>query len=87
MPLTGDFYGKMREVPPKVKADPVTVPCSKCKGMFILEKAHKEVFVVSMFWARQKDGTLTPALPVSDGYHRLCLTCNLKLKEWFNRND
>jgi hypothetical protein len=78
----GDFYGAMRPLPVKVTTTPVTVPCSKCGGNFILEKNHHELFLVKMFWAKTREGVLTPATPKPDSYHRLCPSCTDKFKVW-----
>jgi hypothetical protein len=76
------MYGEMRLNPPINNKSPQLVPCSKCKGMFNIEKQHVELFEVRMFWARLKEGTLTPAREVPLNYYRLCPGCEVKLKEW-----
>jgi len=78
------MYGRMRVNPPIKSEGPVLVPCSKCKGQFTLEKEHKELFIVSTFFTRKKDGTLTPVREKPESFHRLCPTCIEKLKAWFD---
>lgn len=77
-----DFYGTMRSLPVRVSNEPVTVTCGKCKNNFILEKNHHELFVVKMFWAKTRDGALTPATPKPESYHRLCPSCIEKFRTW-----
>lgn len=78
------MYGFMKPNPP-IKSDaPAQVPCSKCGGVFILEKTHKEVYVVPRFYARvKKTGSLTPSTPRPERFYRLCPGCDEKLKAWF----
>lgn len=73
----------MRPNPPIKGECPMLVPCSKCQGKFSLEKEHKEIFIVSFYFARMKDGTLTPSLEKPDSFYRLCPSCIVKLKNWF----
>lgn len=77
------MYGRMRPNPPIERKGPVVVPCQKCKGKFTLEKEHREIFVVKSRFARKKDGTLTPATEIEDSYFRICASCLIKLKKWF----
>lgn len=77
-----EFYGSMRPLPVRVTDEPVTVSCGKCSGNFILEKNHHELFVVKMFWARTREGILTPATPKADSYFRLCPSCIERFKTW-----
>lgn len=80
--LNQNSYGRMEVPLDPQKGGPYSVPCARCKAVFLLEKNHHEVFMQDMFWGRQKDGTLAPANPKNVEYHRLCTACYTKLKEW-----
>lgn len=82
--LNQNYYGRMREVPPTDNGGPVLVNCAKCNGQFTLEKEHKEVYIFSAFFARTKEGALTPATPKPLGLHRLCPGCWVALESWLN---
>ena len=83
--INQEFYGKMRTLPPVKKGEPLAIPCSKCTGMFILEKKHVEVYLINYFFGRKKDGTLTPGTATANDYYRLCPGCVEKLKDWFGQ--
>lgn len=78
-----ELYGKMRPNLPVKRGEPLSVPCSRCKGKFILEKKHTEVYVIQTLFGRKKDGTLAPGTPQPEGFYRLCPGCLIKLKAWF----
>ncbi len=81
--LNQEMYGKMRTLPPAKRGTPVSVPCSKCQGTFILEKKHTEVYLIGTLFGRKKNGTLTPGTPEARGFYRLCPGCLIKLNAWF----
>jgi len=85
MMIGQDMYGKMRVLPPVKRGAPLAVPCSKCKGEFILEKKHTEVYLIKNLFGRKKDGTLTPGTPEPESFHRLCPGCKIKLDDWFGK--
>lgn len=75
-------YGKMDVNPTPQPGTPYSVPCSKCKAVFLLSKPHKELFYQDMYWGQQKDGTLAPANPKNINYHRLCPACFQHFEIW-----
>jgi hypothetical protein len=80
--LNQGSYGKMDANPESQPGLLYSVPCIKCKAVFLLSKPHKELFTQDMYWGQQKDGTLAPANPKNITYYRLCLACFQTFEKW-----
>lgn len=80
--LNQGAYGRMDNPQTPQPGVPYSVPCQKCKAVFLLEKPHIEVQTQDMFWGHQKDGTLAPATPKNIKMFRLCPSCFKNFQDW-----
>jgi len=78
-------YGRIDNIPIGKNDGSTYGECKRCKVQFILEKPHKTIKTFTQFWARKKEGTLTPSKETEVAINRLCLSCHVEFLKWLEK--